>query len=70
MNLLARLPVIRAAVFAADVAAKKTSLTPVLFFLFMGSVLVDVRIPSEESNLSSANSLSRASFSSCLRWLR
>ncbi len=33
---------IRAAVFIAVVAAKKTRLTPVLLFLFMGFALVNV----------------------------
>ena len=52
MHPLARLAVIWAAVFVAIVAAKKTRLTPVLFFLFMGFVLVNTGILPEESDLS------------------
>ncbi len=51
MHPLAHLAVIWAAVFVAVVAAKKTRLTPVLFFLFMGSVLVNVGILPVESDL-------------------
>ena len=51
MHPLAHLAVIWAAVFVAVVAAKKTRLTPVLFFLFMGFVLVNVGILPRESDL-------------------
>ena len=51
MHPLAHLAVIWAAVFVAVVAAKKTRLTPVLFFLFMGFVLVNVGVLPEESDL-------------------
>jgi Kef-type K+ transport system membrane component KefB len=51
MHPLAHLAVIWAAVFVAVVAAKKTRLTPVLFFLFMGFVLVNVGILPVESDL-------------------
>ncbi len=42
---------IRAAVFIAVVAAKKTRLTPVLLFLFMGFALVNVGVVPVESDL-------------------
>lgn len=51
MHPLAHLAVIWAAVFIAVVAAKKTRLTPVLFFLFMGFSLVNVGILPVESDL-------------------
>ena len=51
MHPLAHLAVIWAAVFVAVVAAKKTRLTPVLFFLFMGFVLVNVGVLPLESDL-------------------
>ena len=51
MHPLAHLAVIWAAVFVAVVAAKKTRLTPVLFFLFMGFLLVNVGILPRESDL-------------------
>ena len=51
MHPLAHLAVIWAAVFVAVVAAKKTRLTPVLFFLFMGFVLVNVGVLPVESDL-------------------
>ena len=51
MHPLAHLAVIWAAVFVAVVAAKKTRLTPVLFFLFMGFSLVNVGILPVESDL-------------------
>jgi Kef-type K+ transport system membrane component KefB len=51
MHPLAHLAVIWTAVFVAVVAAKKTRLTPVLFFLFMGFVLVNVGILPRESDL-------------------
>ena len=51
MHPLAHLAIIWAAVFVAVVAAKKTRLTPVLFFLFMGFLLVNVGILPVESDL-------------------
>jgi len=51
MHPLAHLAVIWAAVFVAVVAAKKTRLTPVLYFLFMGFLLVNVGILPTESDL-------------------
>ena len=42
---------IRAAVFIAVVAAKKTRLTPVLLFLLMGIALVNVGVLPVESDL-------------------
>ena len=51
MHPLGHLAVIWAAVFVAVVAAKKTRLTPVLFFLFMGFLLVNVGILPLESDL-------------------
>ena len=44
MHPLEHLAIIWAAVFVAVVAARKTRLTPVLFFLFMGFLLVNVGI--------------------------
>lgn len=51
MHPLAHLAIIWSAVFVAVVAAKKTRLTPVLFFLFMGFLLVNVGILPVESDL-------------------
>ena len=50
MHPLAHLAVIWAAVFVAVVAAKKTRLTPVLFFLFMGFLLVNIGVLPAESD--------------------
>lgn len=44
MDPLAHLAIIWAAVFAAVVLAKMTRLTPVLYFLFVGSVLVNIGV--------------------------
>lgn len=44
MNPLVHLSIVWAAVFAAVVAAKKTRLTPVLYFLFIGSVLANLGV--------------------------
>ena len=49
MNPLEHLAIIWAAVFVAVVAAKKTRLTPVLYFLFIGCVLANLGILPEES---------------------
>lgn len=49
MHPLAHLAVIWAGVFFSVVAAKKTRLTPVLFFLFIGFVLVNVGILPQQS---------------------
>ncbi len=49
MDPLAHLAIIWAAVFAAVVMAKATRLTPVLYFLFMGSVLANLGILPAES---------------------
>ena len=51
MHPLAHLAIIWAAVFVAVVAAKKTRLTPVLFFLFMGFLLVNIGVLPVESDL-------------------
>ena len=51
MHPLAHLAIIWAAVFVAVVAAKKTRLTPVLFFLFTGFLLVNVGVLPVESDL-------------------
>ena len=51
MHSLTQLAVIWAAVFVAVVAAKKTRLTPVLFFLFMGFLLVNVGLLPVESDV-------------------
>lgn len=51
MHPLVHLSLIWAAVFVAIIAAKKTRLTPVLFFLFMGFALVNVGILPRESDL-------------------
>jgi Kef-type K+ transport system membrane component KefB len=51
MHPLAHLAVIWAAVFVAVVAAKKTRLTSVLYFLFMGFFLVNVGVLPQESDL-------------------
>lgn len=50
MHPLVHLAIIWAAVFVSVVAAKKTRLTPVLFFLFTGFVLVNVGVLPEESD--------------------
>lgn len=50
MHPLTHLAVIWAAVFVAVICAKKTRLTPVLFFLFMGFVLVNTGILPQESD--------------------
>ncbi len=50
MHPLTHLAIVWAAVFVAVVAAKKTRLTPVLFFLFMGFLLVNVGILPAESD--------------------
>lgn len=50
MHPLLHLAVIWAAVFVAVVAAKKTRLTPVLFFLFMGFLLVNLGVFPAESD--------------------
>lgn len=49
MSPLVHLAIIWAGVFAAVVAAKKTRLTPVLYFLFVGFILVNLGIIPEES---------------------
>ena len=49
MHPLAHLALIWAGVFAAAVAAKKTRLTPVLFYLFIGFLLVNVGILPKQS---------------------
>ena len=49
MHPLTHLAIIWAAVFVAVVAAKKTRLTPVLFFLFVGFVLVNVGVLPQQS---------------------
>ena len=49
MDPLAHLAIIWAAVFAAVVMAKLTRLTPVLFFLFVGSLLVNLGVLPTES---------------------
>ena len=51
MHPLTHLAIIWAAVFVAVVAAKKTRLTPVLFFLFAGFALVNLGIVPTESDL-------------------
>ena len=51
MHQLTHLAIIWAAVFVAVVAAKKTRLTPVLFFLFAGFALVNLGIVPTESDL-------------------
>ena len=51
MEPLVHLAIIWAAVFAAVVAAKKTRLTPVLYFLFIGCVLANAGILPSESGL-------------------
>ena len=51
MHSLVHLAIIWAAVFVAVVAAKKTRLTPVLFFLFMGFLLVNTGVLPTESDL-------------------
>lgn len=50
MHPLVHLAIIWGAVFIAVVAAKKTRLTPVLFFLFVGFVLVNVGVLPEVSD--------------------
>ena len=49
MNPLEHLAIIWAAVFVAAVAAKKTRLTPVLYFLFIGSALANIGVLPEVS---------------------
>ena len=49
MDPLVHLAIIWAGVFAAVVLAKMTRLTPVLFFLFIGSVLVNIGVLPAES---------------------
>jgi len=49
MDPLTHLAIIWAAVFVAAVAARKTRLTPVLFFLFLGCVLVNIGVLPRES---------------------
>lgn len=49
MHPLAHLAIIWAAVFVAVVASRKTRLTPVLFFLFIGFLLVNLGVLPEES---------------------
>ncbi len=49
MHPLAHLAIIWAGVFAAVVAAKKTRLTPVLFYLFIGFFLVNIGVLPRES---------------------
>ena len=49
MEPLTHLAIIWAAVFAAVVMAKKTRMTPVLYFLFMGCVLVNIGVLPDES---------------------
>ena len=51
MEPLVHLAIIWAAVFAAVVAAKRTRLTPVLYFLFIGCVLANTGILPSESGL-------------------
>ncbi len=50
MEPLVHLAIIWAGVFAAVVAAKKTRLTPVLFFLFIGCVLANIGLLPAESD--------------------
>jgi Kef-type K+ transport system membrane component KefB len=47
---LIHLAIIWPSVFVASVLAEKTRMTPVLFFLFMGAVLVNIGILPEESD--------------------
>lgn len=49
MHPLAHLALIWAGVFAAAVAAKKTRLTPVLFYLFIGFLLVNIGVLPKQS---------------------
>ncbi len=49
MDPLAHLAIIWAGVFAAVVMAKMTRLTPVLYFLFVGSLLVNIGVLPVES---------------------
>ena len=49
MDPFAHLAIIWAAFFVAVVMAKWTRLTPVLFFLFMGCVLVNSRSPPQQT---------------------
>jgi Kef-type K+ transport system membrane component KefB len=51
MDPLVHLAIIWAAVFAAVVASKKTRLTPVLYFLFIGCVLANTGVLPTESGL-------------------
>lgn len=50
MHPLTHLAIIWAAVFVAVICAKKTRLTPVLFFLFMGFALVNIGVLPQESD--------------------
>jgi len=49
MDPLAHLAIIWAAVFGAVVMAKATRMTPVLYFLFLGSVLANIGVLPAES---------------------
>jgi len=49
MDALSHLAIMWAAVFAAVVLAKRTRMTPVLYFLFMGSLLANVGVLPAES---------------------
>ena len=49
MEPLTHLAIIWVAVFAAVVMAKKTRMTPVLYFLFIGCVLVNTSVLPDES---------------------
>ena len=51
MDPLVHLAIVWAAVFAAVVAAKKTRMTPVLYFLFIGCVLANAGVLPAESGL-------------------
>jgi Kef-type K+ transport system membrane component KefB len=51
MSPLTHLAIIWAAVFVAAVAAKKTRLTPVLYFLFIGSLLANMGVLPAESGV-------------------
>ena len=50
MDALSDLALIWAAVYIAVVAARKTRLTPVLYFLFLGFVMVNVGLLPQESH--------------------
>jgi len=51
MDPLSHLAIIWAAVFAAVVLAKRTRMTPVLYFLFVGSLLANLGVLPAESGL-------------------